>query len=87
MAIMVLSAINVYGNNLDAAADIAGYDEVLVTGGSRAIRTLPGSASFIDQQAIEAFDSCNINSLLGQVPGVNLRLEDGYGLRPNMGIR
>ncbi|AQA18565.1 hypothetical protein BST95_10300 [Halioglobus japonicus] len=63
------------------------YEEVLVTGGADAIRTLSGSASFIDEESIRAFDSTDLNELLGQVPGVYIRFEDGYGLRPNIGIR
>lgn len=62
-------------------------EEVYVTGGAEAIRTLPGSASFIDSEALKAFDSTDLNDVLGQVPGVYIRFEDGYGLRPNIGIR
>ncbi len=63
------------------------YEEVLVTGGKVAIRSLSGSASFIDEEAIRKFDATDINELLGQVPGVYIRFEDGYGLRPNIGVR
>lgn len=63
------------------------YQEVLVTGGREAIRTLPGSASFVDEEAIEQFDITDLHDLLTQVPGVYIRFEDGYGLRPNIGIR
>lgn len=63
------------------------YEEVLVTGGAEAIRTLSGSASFIDEEAIKKFDATDLNELLGQVPGIYIRFEDGYGLRPNIGIR
>lgn len=62
-------------------------EEIYVTGGAEAIRTLPGSASLIDDEAIKAFDSTDLTDLLGQVPGVYIRFEDGYGLRPNIGIR
>ncbi len=63
------------------------YEEVLVTGGRDAIRTLAGSATFIDEETISKFDRADLNELLGQVPGVYIRFEDGYGLRPNIGIR
>lgn len=63
------------------------YEEILVTGGADAIRTLPGSATLLDEDAIAAFDITDINELLAQVPGVYIRQEDGYGLRPNIGIR
>ena len=63
------------------------YEEVLVTGGAHKIRSLTGSASLLDESQIQAFDSVDITTLLTQVPGVYLRIEDGYGLRPNIGLR
>ncbi|MEM0953942.1 MAG: TonB-dependent receptor [Pseudomonadota bacterium] len=63
------------------------YEEVYVTGGREQISTLAGSASLLDEEQILQFDSTDINSLLQQVPGVYLRIEDGYGLRPNIGLR
>ncbi len=75
---------------LHAQDDISGdriYEEVLVTGGAGNIRTLSGSAALIDETQIAKFDSVDITSLLTQIPGVYLRIEDGYGLRPNIGLR
>jgi Fe(3+) dicitrate transport protein len=63
------------------------YEEVLVTGGRNNIRKLSGSATLLDESQIQAFDSIDINNLLRQVPGVYLRVEDGFGLRPNIGLR
>ena len=63
------------------------YEEVLVTGGADGVRQVSGSASLLDESQIRAFDSTDINNLLRQVPGVYLRVEDGYGLRPNIGLR
>ncbi len=62
-------------------------EEVLVTGGAENIRTLSGSASLIDSESLAEFDVTDINQVLGHVPGVYVRQEDGYGLRPNIGIR
>lgn len=63
------------------------YEEILVTGGKEGIRTLAGSATLIDEEAIAQFDITDVNALLARVPGVYIRYEDGYGLRPNIGIR
>lgn len=63
------------------------YEEVLVTGGREAIRTMPGSATYVGEESIAQFDVTDINDLLAEVPGVYIRYEDGYGLRPNIGIR
>lgn len=62
-------------------------EEMLVTGGKANIRTLSGSAHLIDDQALEEFDFADINQVLASLPGVYIRQEDGYGLRPNIGLR
>jgi Fe(3+) dicitrate transport protein len=52
-------------------------------------RMLPGSAHVIGQEQLNeqllAFD--DINTILRQVPGVNIQEEEGYGARPNIGLR
>ena len=46
-----------------------------------------GSATLIDELQLEQFKFDDINRVLYSVPGVNIREEDGYGLRPNIGFR
>jgi Fe(3+) dicitrate transport protein len=62
-------------------------DKIYITGGEDDIRRLPGSATLIDDVALEAFEYTDIHRILNAVPGVNLQEEDGYGLRPNIGLR
>jgi len=62
-------------------------DKIYITGGEDEIRRLPGSATLIDEVALEAFEYTDIHRILNAVPGVNLQEEDGYGLRPNIGLR
>ena len=62
-------------------------EEVLVTGGRDAIAKLGGSAQLIDEEMLERFDFSDLNQVMGSLPGVYIREEDGYGLRPNIGIR
>ncbi len=47
----------------------------------------PGSAQVITSEQLERFEFADVQQILRQVPGVSLQLEDGYGLRPNIGIR
>lgn len=58
-----------------------------VIGSEEAISDLPGSARLIDGEELAEFEFVDINRMVRSVPGVYIREEDGYGLRPNIGIR
>lgn len=62
-------------------------EEVFIVGDKDSYRALAGSGTLIDSEAIAEFDATDINDLMAQVPGVYIRYEDGYGLRPNIGVR
>lgn len=62
-------------------------DTLLVTGSAKGVAKIGGSASYISREEIETFSYTDINRTLRLVPGVQLQEEDGYGLRPNIGIR
>lgn len=47
----------------------------------------PGSQSTVDQKTLERAEHDDIHKVLRGVAGVYLRDEDGYGLRPNIGMR
>jgi Fe(3+) dicitrate transport protein len=69
------------------AEDGIELDNVYITGGKDAILKQPGSATLIDDVALETFEYTDIHRVLNAVPGVNIQEEDGYGLRPNIGLR
>ncbi|MEM9488429.1 MAG: TonB-dependent receptor [Myxococcota bacterium] len=50
-------------------------------------RLTPGSIQSIGSDELERFEYNDVHQVLGAVPGVYIRQEDGYGLRPNIGMR
>lgn len=51
------------------------------------VRRVAGSAQVIGREELERQESNNLERVLQGVPGVYVREEDGFGLRPNIGIR
>ena len=73
---------------LNAAANsVSVTDEVTIIGSKLDVRKVGGSGAVIGDAQIVTEVSTDINQLLKTVPGVYVREEDGYGLRPNFGIR
>jgi Fe(3+) dicitrate transport protein len=62
-------------------------DRVNVFGSPQDVDKASGSAHFLDAQTLEKFNYRDIHRVLRQVPGVYIVEEEGYGLRPNIGIR
>lgn len=61
--------------------------EIRVVGTRDALASIPGSAFLIDRQSLTNAHVFTINEALRRVPGVTTRDEEGFGLRPNIGIR
>jgi len=51
------------------------------------IERTPGSVTYLDKEELRKQDHGDIHRVLNQIPGVNVQEEDGYGLRPNIGMR
>ena len=62
-------------------------DTVTVTGWGEGIPSLPGSATYIDGATFRDKGQVNLTNIAQNVPGVNIRDEDGYGNFPNLSIR
>lgn len=74
-------------SELQPAADYAKLESFSVLGDAETARSVAGSAHFIDTSELETFSRSDILRVLRDVPGVYLQEEEGYGLRPNIGIR
>ena len=62
-------------------------ERVMVIGSADRAADLTGSAQFIDKETLDENNYTDINRVLRQVPGVNIQEEEGYGNRPNIGLR
>lgn len=60
---------------------------VTILGSANGVRDIGGSAHLVGPDELEKFDYGDIHRILRSVPGVYLQEEEGYGHRPNIGIR
>ena len=51
------------------------------------INRLPGSGQVVDAKKLAQLNQTDINKVLRTIPGVYIRDEEGFGLRPNIGLR
>ncbi|MFO7702182.1 MAG: TonB-dependent receptor [Psychroflexus maritimus] len=75
-----------------ATDSIEDLEEVIISankmlGSKFEARNRTGSAYYISSEDLKKHNYFNIDRILGEVPGVNLYEEDGFGLRPNISIR
>ena len=71
----------------DAEVEVDEIDTVTIIGRMADIADVPGSAHVIDAEELEALNQSDILRVLRSVPGVYVQEEEGFGLRPNIGIR
>lgn len=68
------------------AADVSVTSSYLA-GTPNSLSEIPGSIERIDAQTLENSRVFNFSEALRKISGVNVRDEEGFGLRPNIGIR
>jgi Fe(3+) dicitrate transport protein len=71
----------------DSSSGSESSETIAIQGGEAKRDRIAGSAYFFDEKELERFEHIDIHRVLNEVPGVYVRGEDGYGLRPNIGLR
>lgn len=59
----------------------------IIGGGRSGIHEISGAVHYISAKELDRFSYTDINRILRNIPGVNVQQEDGFGLRPNIGMR
>ena len=72
---------------INADDEVEEIESVTIIGSKDDLKNLPGSGAIISNEDLEIAMDTDIQKILTAVPGVYMRTEEGYGLRPNISIR
>ncbi len=85
-AILALSSSVAWAQTSNADKDIV-LPTVQVIGSAANLPGIAGAGQILGKQELEDSHVFTVNEALRKVPGVNARDEEGFGLRPNIGVR
>lgn len=87
LAMVVLGSQLVVANEVNDVMAAILVPRVDVIGGQEALLKIPSAATIIEQVDLETSHVFTINEALRKAPGLVLRDEEGFGMRPNIGVR
>lgn len=89
LAILLLVNSSLYAEESTQLSENTTIDvpRVDVIGNQEQLLKTPSSATIIEQEELEASHVFTTNEALRKVPGLVLRDEEGFGMRPNIGVR
>lgn len=88
--LVFISCMLFLSESIKAQSDSSQYksnqiSEVQIVG--KKLMVLPGSGVCVSNDYLAKINQTDVNRVLRMVPGVNVRDEEGFGLRPNIGLR
>jgi Fe(3+) dicitrate transport protein len=84
IGVLMVSSFFINANTIDSEEVI---ESVTIIGSKDDVKDLPGSGAVISNEDLQKAMDTDIQKILTAVPGVYMRTEEGYGLRPNISIR
>ena len=87
LAILLLASHMLHAEEAGLEQTKLNVPRVDVIGNQQQILNTPSSATIIEQQELKSSHVYTTNEALRKVPGVVVRDEEGFGMRPNIGIR
>src|SRR5688572_15875355 len=87
--LLLLAAMPIAADEIPTTESDA-YTEVITVVSSKIIpapERIPGGISIVDRQLLESSRVLTTSEALRKAPGVTVRDEEGFGLRPNIGFR
>ncbi len=84
---MALAAPAMAEAGVGADMQAVALDRIQVIGSAEAARNVSGAAQYIGEEELQDFEYTDVQRILRQAPGVYVVEEEGFGLRPNIGIR
>jgi Fe(3+) dicitrate transport protein len=84
-AALLVSPTILFAQDIEDNVDV--IDTVTIIGKKIDAADVPGSAHVVDSEELQTFVNADILRVLRTVPGVYIQEEEGFGLRPNIGIR
>ncbi len=61
--------------------------QITIVGVAEDLHRVEGAVHILDAEALARLAYTDVQRILRSVPGVSIQVEDGFGLRPNIGIR
>ena len=87
IALAILTTLSQTSLAATSPDDDSNIEQMSIFGNEQSVNDIPGSAHMITEEQLEKFDYSDIMRTLTFIPGVYVLEEDGYGLRPNIGMR
>jgi len=83
-ALVLTSILITFTANAETSMEV---ESVTIIGSKEDVKNLAGSGAVISNEDLEKAMDTDIAKILSAVPGMYMRTEEGYGLRPNISIR